>query len=200
MKTIEFKHYHITVIGVVQGVGFRPFVFRVAKNLGLKGSVSNTASGVKIHIEGTKEKIDKFLELLEQKHSPLAKVENINVQELELSGFETFDIISSDSENEKVTSVSPDVTICEVCLNEMRNPLNRRYRYPFINCTDCGPRYTITKTVPYDRPNTSMAKFEMCPACKKEYENPMNRRYHAQPISCWNCGPKLSLLDNNGNF
>jgi len=199
-KRKDYKHCHITVTGVVQGVGFRPFVYRVAKNLGLTGNVSNTAIGVKIHIEGTKEKIDKFIELLEHEPPPLAKVENINAQELELSGFETFDIIPSDSENEKATSVSSDVTICEACLNEMRNPLNRRYRYPFINCTDCGPRYTITKTVPYDRPNTSMAKFEMCPDCKKEYENPMNRRYHAQPISCWNCGPKLTLLDNNGNI
>ncbi|SFO98706.1 carbamoyltransferase HypF [Hydrogenimonas thermophila] len=194
------KHFHITVTGVVQGVGFRPFVYRVAKNLGLKGSVSNTATGVKIHIEGPKERIDKFLESLEQKPPPLAKVENIIAKELELAGFETFEIISSDDKNEKVTSVSPDVTLCEACLNEMRDPSNRRYRYPFINCTDCGPRYTITKTVPYDRPNTSMAKFEMCPDCKKEYEDPMNRRYHAQPISCWNCGPKLSLLNNSGNI
>jgi len=193
------KHFHITVTGVVQGVGFRPFVYRVAKNLGLKGNVNNTASGVKIHIEGEKERVDKFLESLNKEPPPLAKVENIIVEELELAGFETFEIISSDDKNEKVTSVSPDVTLCKACLKEMCDPSNRRYAYPFINCTDCGPRYTITKTVPYDRPNTSMAKFEMCPDCKKEYEDPMNRRYHAQPISCWNCGPRLSLLDNAGN-
>ena len=193
------RHYHITVTGVVQGVGFRPFVYRVAKNFGLKGSVSNTASGVKIYIEGKKDKIDKFIEQLKSNPPPLAKVENITIEELELVGFETFEIVSSDNENEKVTSVSPDVTLCEACLNEMRDPSNRRYRYPFINCTDCGPRYTITKTVPYDRPNTSMAKFEMCADCKRECEDPINRRYHAQPISCWNCGPKLTLLDNTGN-
>jgi hydrogenase maturation protein HypF len=194
------KHFYITVTGVVQGVGFRPFVFRVAKELGLKGSVSNTASGVKIHIEGKKEKIDKFIEYLKSNPPPLAKVESINVEELELARFERFEIISSDSKSEKVTSVSPDVTLCEECLKELRDPANRRYAYPFINCTNCGPRYTITKTVPYDRPNTSMAKFEMCPECKREYEDPMNRRYHAQPISCWNCGPKLTLLDNTGNI
>ena len=164
------KHFYITVTGVVQGVGFRPFVFRVAKELGLKGSVSNTASGVKIHIEGKKEKIDKFIEYLKSNPPPLAKVESINVEELELARFERFEIISSDSKSEKVTSVSPDVTLCEECLKELRDPANRRYAYPFINCTNCGPRYTITKTVPYDRPNTSMAKFEMCPECKRGYE------------------------------
>ena len=194
------KHYYIVVTGVVQGVGFRPFVYRTAHELGLKGSVCNSTLGVEIHLEGDGVAVEKFLEQLKTDAPPLAKVEAIDVQEVDWYGFKDFDIIASDEVHQKVTSVSPDVSICEACLQEMRDPSNRRYRYPFINCTDCGPRYTITKTVPYDRPNTSMATFQMCPTCQQEYEDPMDRRYHAQPISCWKCGPTLSLRDSTGKL
>ena len=194
----EWKHCYIVVTGVVQGVGFRPFIYRTAKKFGLKGHVCNTSSGVKIHVEGLCGAVETFLKHLETDAPPLAKIDSIAVETQPLQGFADFKIIASDDTSEKSTSVSPDVSVCEACLQEMRDPSNRRYRYPFINCTDCGPRYTITTTVPYDRPNTSMARFEMCPACAKEYENPMDRRYHAQPISCFDCGPTLSLLDSAG--
>ncbi|WP_456485438.1 carbamoyltransferase HypF [Hydrogenimonas sp.] len=194
----EWTHRYIVVTGVVQGVGFRPFVYRVAKKFGLKGHVCNTSSGVKIHIEGLRGAVETFLKYLETDAPPLAKIDSIAVEAQPLHGFADFEIVTSDDASEKSTSVSPDVSVCEMCLQEMHDPSNRRYRYPFINCTDCGPRYTITTTVPYDRPNTSMAKFEMCPACAEEYENKMDRRYHAQPISCFDCGPTLSLLDGAG--
>jgi len=185
------KRFHIQVKGVVQGVGFRPFVYNLAKNLNLKGFVTNTSKGVTIEIEG--EKVLDFIEKLEKEPPPLAKIYSIDVKELPLNKYEDFKIIES-IDDAGFTHVSEDVSICEDCLRELFDPADRRYLYPFINCTNCGPRYTITVKVPYDRPNTTMAVFKMCDQCMREYEDPGNRRFHAQPNACSVCGPQLRLF------
>ena len=188
------------VTGIVQGVGFRPTVYRYAIGLGLAGFVRNDADGVMIEVEGAPEKVRSFVERLRKSPPPLARIDTFEVEETGVKGEKGFEIVASRRHGEKSTAVSPDVTVCDACLAEMRDPSDRRYRYPFINCTDCGPRYTITKTVPYDRPNTSMAVFEMCEACRVEYEDPASRRYHAQPIACRACGPTLELRMVNGEW
>ncbi len=178
----------------MQGVGFRPFVYRMATACSLSGYVLNDGEGVTVEIEGPKELLERFIRGLHEELPPLARLDSVKTEEMQCTGERSFKILASDTNAAKKTAVSPDVTVCEACLKEMRDPANRRYRYPFINCTDCGPRYTIMLTVPYDRPNTSMARFAMCPQCRKEYEDPASRRYHAQPISCFDCGPRLRLL------
>ena len=188
------------ITGIVQGVGFRPTVYRYATGLGLAGFVRNDADGVTIEVEGAPEKVRSFVERLRESPPPLARIDTFEVEETGVKGEKGFEIVASRRHGEKSTAVSPDVTVCDACLAEMRDPSDRRYRYPFINCTDCGPRYTITKTVPYDRPNTSMAVFEMCEACRTEYEDPASRRYHAQPIACRACGPTLELRMVNGEW
>ena len=185
------KRLHIQVKGVVQGVGFRPFVYNLAKNLNLKGFVTNTSKGVTIEVEG--EKVSEFIEKLKNEPPPLAKIYSIDTKELPLNNYKDFEIIES-IDDVGFTHVSEDVSICEDCLRELFDPSDRRYLYPFINCTNCGPRYTITLKVPYDRPNTTMAEFKMCPECMKEYKDPSNRRFHAQPNACPICGPKVTLL------
>jgi hydrogenase maturation protein HypF len=159
--------------------------------------VRNESDGVHIRLEGDAGKIEAFLHRLHSELPPLARIDSIRVENAVLMECEGFEIVHSDAAAPKSTAVSPDVTVCDACLAEMRDPADRRYGYPFINCTDCGPRYTITRTVPYDRPNTSMATFEMCGECRREYEDPTSRRYHAQPIACWSCGPGLSLRLKN---
>jgi len=186
--------YRYIINGIVQGVGFRPTVYKIATNLNLKGFVQNLSNGVIIEIEG--ENKDKFLDILLNNLPSLAKIDTIKKEILEEKKFKEFKIIKSKITS-KTTSISPDIAICDECLDEMFDKNNRRYLYPFINCINCGPRYTIIKDIPYDRKNTSMRKFTMCKECKKEYENPLNRRYHAQPISCFNCGPKLSVKSLN---
>ena len=176
--------------GIVQGVGFRPTVYKIAKALDLKGFVLNTGEGVIIEIEG--ENRDKFIDELKKNLPPLAKIDKITFEKLPLQNYLDFEIIHSKNTS-KTTFISPDKSVCEDCIKEMFDENNRRYLYPFINCTNCGPRYTIIENIPYDRKNTSMKKFKMCEKCKKEYTNPLDRRYHAQPISCYECGPKLSL-------
>ncbi len=180
--------YRFVINGIVQGVGFRPTVYKLAKSLNLKGFVLNSSNGVIIEIEG--ENKDKFLDELLNSLPPLAKIEKIDFFELPLKNYKDFEIQYS-IDNIKTTSISPDMSVCDECLKEMRDFKNRRYLYPFINCTNCGPRYTIIENIPYDRVNTSMKKFKMCENCKKEYENPLDRRFHAEPISCYDCGPKL---------
>ncbi len=182
--------YKFLIDGVVQGVGFRPAVFKIAKSLGLKGRVFNSGEGVVVEVEGDKK--DEFINELKNNLPPLAKIENIKLEKLPLKNYSDFEIISS-KYSTKTTFISPDISVCDDCLKEMFDKSNRRYLYPFINCTNCGPRYTIIKSIPYDRKNTSMSKFEMCEECQKEYNNPLDRRYHAQPISCFNCGPTLNL-------
>lgn len=185
------KHLYIHVKGVVQGVGFRPFVYNLANKLNLKGFVTNTSQGVTIEIEG--ENVGQFLDTLRNNPPPLAKIYSIETQELPINNYQTFEIIESIDER-GFTHVSEDVCICYDCLKEVFDPSDRRYLYPFINCTNCGPRYTITKKVPYDRPNTTMAVFKMCQECMKEYKEPSNRRFHAQPNACPKCGPQVRLF------
>ena len=182
--------YKFQIEGIVQGVGFRPTVYKIAKKLDLKGYVLNSGEGVIVEIEG--ENRDKFIDTLKKNLPPLAKIDKIEKEVLPLKNYSEFIIISSKNTS-KTTFISPDKSVCEDCLKEMFDANNRRYLYPFINCTNCGPRYTIIENIPYDRKNTSMKKFKMCEKCEKEYTNPLDRRYHAQPISCYECGPKLSL-------
>jgi len=181
----------IFIKGTVQGVGFRPTVYRVAKSLGLRGYVLNKGSNVEIGIKENKD-VEDFLNSLMKKLPPLAAIEEIEIKDDSISGFEDFKIMNS-SKGEK-TSVTPvDTAICEECVRELFDEDNRRYLYPFINCTSCGARFSVIENVPYDRANTSMHEFEMCEKCLAEYTNPMDRRFHAQTISCPGCGPKYTL-------
>lgn len=184
---------NINVTGIVQGVGFRPFIYTLAKKLSLNGRVRNTSAGVDIYLEGQKLAIDEFLSALKTSPPSLSKIENIVIKPCQLQDVSDFQIIPSEPVPDAFQPISPDVCICNDCLQELFDPNNRRYLYPFINCTNCGPRYTIIKDIPYDRPFTTMAGFAMCPACQKEYENPLDRRFHAQPIACADCGPQTWL-------
>jgi hydrogenase maturation protein HypF len=186
---ISMERLLIKVSGTVQGVGFRPYVYWLAKSLELKGKVTNTSDGVTIDVEG--ENTTAFLERLKPEAPPLAQITNIDISPLPLFGYVDFGIIQS-IDGSSFTLVSPDVSICDDCLEELRNPTDRRHGYPFINCTNCGPRYTITKRVPYDRADTTMVVFEMCTKCLREYNDPSDRRFHAQPNACHDCGPALA--------
>jgi len=181
----------ILVRGIVQGVGFRPFIYNLAESLNLKGTVLNSSEGVIIELEG--ENSHEFLERMKSEAPPLSQIMSVEVEELPYYGFKDFQILESKDEG-KFTLISPDVSICNDCLREMLDKNDRRYLYPFINCTNCGPRYTITKRIPYDRPNTTMSVFKMCPVCDKEYHDPRNRRFHAQPNACPVCGPNVELV------
>jgi hydrogenase maturation protein HypF len=186
----------IKVKGVVQGVGFRPFVHTLASEMGLKGFVSNTSSGVSIEVEG--EGADLFVERLRAEAPPLARIAEVDVESAEPKGYEDFRILGS-TDSGSFTLVSPDTATCPDCMAELLNPSDRRFSYPFINCTNCGPRYTITERVPYDRPNTTMRAFTMCGDCMAEYEDPSDRRFHAVPNACARCGPGVSLLNPDGS-
>lgn len=192
-------HYKYSIEGIVQGVGFRPFVYTLALKHSLKGFVLNDSSGVKISLEGKPNNIDIFEKELYSKLPPLARIDRLEKVACPLKNFNKFIITKSKDTQSKHSLVSADFAMCSECLSEIRDETNRRYNYFFTNCTNCGPRYSIVKTVPYDRPNTSMQPFTMCKECQKEYDNPLDRRYHAQPISCEKCGPTLSLKDMNGN-
>jgi len=184
----------IHVDGVVQGVGFRPFVYGLAKRLGLAGWVINTSAGVDIRVEGPVPSVDAFVRALVDEAPPLARIETLHVEEAPRDGFTTFEIRESEALEGAFVPISADVCVCADCLREIQDPTNRRYHYPFTNCTNCGPRFTIIKDIPYDRPNTTMAIFPMCDDCAREYEDPADRRFHAQPIACPNCGPQLWLV------
>ncbi|CUN50591.1 carbamoyltransferase HypF [Clostridium disporicum] len=186
----------ILVQGIVQGVGFRPFVYKLAVDLNLKGWVNNTSLGVIVDIEGEEEQVLSFIEILKNNTPPLAKVLNITIHSKELIGYENFEIKFSKEEENISKLISPDISICDDCKEEIFDVKNRRYRYPFTNCTNCGPRFSIIKKLPYDRKTTTMEAFKMCPQCKKEYTNPLDRRFHAQPNACPECGPQLCLVDN----
>jgi len=188
----------LEINGLVQGVGFRPFLFRLANLYGLTGEVSNTAGGVLAIVEGSSEKLDEFIHDIEKKKPSLSKVTCIVSKQIQAAGFKTFQIIQSKSSDKSDTLISPDVSICPDCLLEMQTYENRRFEYPFINCTNCGPRFTIIKDIPYDRPKTSMHTFKMCKKCQKEYDDPMDRRFHAQPNACPICGPQVFLTDHRG--
>jgi len=190
--------YQIRVQGIVQGVGFRPYVFRLARECELNGWVLNSSAGVFIEVEGTGGKLQEFARRLVDDPPPLAVIRNCEIKEIEPQGFLEFSIRESEDLEEMVVMVSPDIAICKECQQEVSNPEDRRYGYPFINCTNCGPRFTIIKDLPYDRAKTTMAAFPMCPECQEEYDNPLYRRFHAQPNACPVCGPHTSLLDRLG--
>ncbi len=190
----------IKITGTVQGVGFRPFVYRIANQFDCGGFVNNDMSGVIIDIDIESSKLKSFLNLLMNKAPVLARIEDMVYQISSSLGRDKFFIKKSDVTDTPLVSISPDISVCDKCLEEFSDPENRRYRYFFINCTECGPRYTITKRLPYDRKNTSMDKFDMCFWCEREYYEPINRRYHAQPISCFDCGPTVILRDEEGNI
>jgi len=188
----------LTITGVVQGVGFRPFVYQLADHYHLNGYIVNTPAGVTAEIEGEESVIEAFMGSLQRELPPLARLDTLSSELADYVGYTEFQILHSELQSGKTALVSPDSAVCEKCLQEMRDPANRRYRYPFINCTDCGPRYSIIETLPYDRPNTSMHAFSMCQTCHNEYSDPFDRRFHAQPISCPDCGPTLRSLDGAG--
>ncbi|MFC2041427.1 carbamoyltransferase HypF [Chloroflexota bacterium] len=192
---------HISVRGVVQGVGFRPFVYQLATKYNLKGWVSNTSEDVKIEVEGEAEAIKQFLLALREQAPPRASIESITTHRPQVNRvkFKEFKIRHSIAEEGKYQLISPDIATCQDCLKEIFSPSDRRYRYPFTNCTNCGPRFTIIEDIPYDRPRTTMQHFQMCPECQREYDDPLNRRFHAQPNACHECGPALELLDANGS-
>ncbi len=189
----------IEVSGIVQGVGFRPYVYRLATERHLSGNISNTSSGVTIEIQGPAPAVEDFVARLPREAPPLARITDVSVLELPCSAEREFRIVASRRGEAVQTLISPDVAICDDCLRELFDRRDRRYHYPFINCTNCGPRFTIVRDIPYDRPHTSMSVFPMCPACRAEYEDPLNRRFHAQPNACWDCGPQVELWDRRGH-
>jgi hydrogenase maturation protein HypF len=188
----------VRVEGIVQGVGFRPFVHALAGRLGLAGLVGNDAGGVFVEVEGAAEAVGRFLEALAAEAPPLAVIERVTATPLSPTGRRGFEIAPSQAGGERQALVSPDTATCADCLRELADPADRRFRYPFINCTNCGPRFTIVRDVPYDRPSTTMAGFAMCADCAREYADPADRRFHAQPVCCPACGPALRLLDGAG--
>ncbi|MBI1812028.1 MAG: carbamoyltransferase HypF, partial [Nitrospirae bacterium] len=187
----------INIKGVVQGVGFRPFVYNLAKSLNLKGTVTNTSDGVAIDIEG--EDITSFIGRLPKEAPPLSEINKIDISPMPFYGHKDFEIVKS-RDSGSFTLISSDVSICDDCLKEMLDKNNRRYLYPFINCINCGPRYTITNAVPYDRHNTTMSVFKMCDECESEYNNTSDRRFHAQPNACSKCGPHLEFKIQDSKF
>jgi hydrogenase maturation protein HypF len=186
------------ITGIVQGVGFRPFLYNLASSLDLAGYVVNTARGVDLEVEGSEEAIKDFFKAISTAPPPLSYIKDVTwcfVSPTNATGFEIGESLPGE---ERAALISPDVCVCEECLAEMEDPSDRRYGYPFINCTNCGPRYTIIEDIPYDRCSTTMKTFHMCPQCLAEYHDPTNRRFHAQPNACPSCGPKVSLLDRKG--
>ncbi len=188
---------NIIIKGIVQGVGFRPFIHKLVKNYNLSGWVLNSNQGVEIDIEGKTEELNNFIGDIKKKLPPLARIEKIEVNQLPLIGYKGFNIKKSIvKEEDGFVLVSPDISICKDCLQELFDPHNQRFRYPFINCTNCGPRFTIIKDIPYDRGKTTMNNFKMCSLCQSEYDDIEDRRYHAQPNACADCGPQVSLYQN----
>lgn len=194
----QIERMQITVNGAVQGVGFRPFIYRTALNLDLRGYVNNTPQGVFIEVEGARTELDQFLQTMQENKPAAAWIQQIDASYASAVGYSDFEIRHSAANGSKTALVLPDLAICPDCLRDILDTANRRYHYPFTNCTNCGPRYTIIEALPYDRPNTSMKHFAMCPDCRAEYENPLDRRFHAQPNACPTCGPHLELWTSDG--
>src|SRR5690349_4322396 len=188
----------VRVEGIVQGVGFRPFVYSLATGLGLGGLVGNDVDGVFAEVEGPPTAVREFLLSLERDAPPLARIERITTTDMAPAGTTSFLIVASGPDGRRRTLVAADTATCADCLREMADPADRRFRYPFINCTNCGPRFTIVRDVPYDRPLTTMAGFAMCARCEAEYHDPADRRFHAQPTCCPACGPGLWLAGADG--
>lgn len=192
------KRLRVEIHGAVQGVGFRPFVYRLATELALNGWVINDSRGVFIEVEGDDATLARFLDRLPTEKPPRSIIHSLDSTWLAPVGLTQFEIRHSDNAGAKTVLVLPDIATCAECLNEVLDPTNRRYRYPFTNCTNCGPRFTIIEALPYDRPNTTMRQFTMCADCQREYENPRDRRFHAQPNACPTCGPQLALWSARG--
>ena len=197
MTALTLLTQHIRVTGIVQGVGFRPFVWRLAQQLGLTGWVRNDAQGVEILAQGGQSALSEMLVRLRTDAPPLARVDSVQAQDLAAEPFAAFSIIASQS-GQAATAIGPDVAVCDECLAELFDPSSRRHRHAFITCTHCGPRFTVTRALPYDRPQTSMAAFPLCPACSSEYTAPADRRFHAETTCCPQCGPRLNLSDAQG--
>ena len=189
----------VLVCGVVQGVGFRPFVYRLAWEEGLAGFIGNDTDGVTIEVEGPEERVEAFLDRLRAEAPPLARIDSIVARDVTALGEVGFRIVASEVLGPVSTGIPADAATCRDCLRELLDPEDRRYGYPFLNCTNCGPRFTITRRIPYDRPQTSMARFKMCAACQAEYDDPLSRRFHAQPNACWDCGPRVWLVGADGS-
>ncbi|GIM28092.1 carbamoyltransferase [Clostridium polyendosporum] len=192
------KRVFLKIRGIVQGVGFRPFVYNLAILYNLKGWVNNNSEGVDIDIEGNEDRLNEFISELKYNTPPLAKIENIIIEELELNNYVDFEIRESEKKEKKITLISPDMATCKECIRDISDPLNKRYRYAFTNCTNCGPRFSIIKSIPYDREKTTMKEFTMCGDCKREYIDLTNRRFHAQPNACSDCGPNIWIEDSDG--
>jgi hydrogenase maturation protein HypF len=192
--TPEFTRISFTITGIVQGVGFRPFVYRIATTHQLDGTVRNESGCVIVEVEGRRSQIEDFIRDLLTKSPPLSCIHRITSYAIPVAGVSGFRIVESTADAGDVTLLCPDVAICEECLQEMNDPHDRRYRYPFINCTNCGPRFSIVEEMPYDRGRTTMNKFELCDECRKEYHDPSNRRFHAEPVACAKCGPQLAFV------
>jgi len=188
---VNLQNWRFHITGIVQGVGFRPTVYLLAQDHHLTGWVINTTQGVEIEIHGSEQDCAAFTQRLRDKPPALSKVDSFVFFPAPLQVFEEFTIRESENRPEDFLPVSPDLAICPDCKAELFNPDDRRYRYPFINCTHCGPRFSIVRDIPYDRANTSMASFPLCPDCAAEYHNPANRRFHAQPVACPVCGPQI---------
>jgi hydrogenase maturation protein HypF len=198
LESGRLERRHLRVTGVVQGVGFRPFVYGLARRLGIAGLVGNDSHGVFIELEGQADALDAFHAELIHQPPPLAHIVKVDTETVDARGDTDFIIVESEAQAGAHTLVSPDLAVCDDCLRELFDPADRRYRYPFINCTNCGPRFTIITDIPYDRPLTTMAAFPLCPDCEREYRDPLDRRFHAQPIACPVCGPRLQHVVREG--
>lgn len=194
----DYSRVRVKLRGAVQGVGFRPFIYRLATGLGLAGFVGNSSQGVLIEVEGSRSQLDGFLAAIEREKPPRAFIQGLESSFLDPVGFSGFEIRASDETGAKTALVIPDIAVCPECIEEVFDPGDRRHLYPFTNCTNCGPRFTIIEALPYDRPNTTMRAFQMCERCQAEYEDPLDRRFHAQPNACPVCGPHLELWGTDG--
>ncbi|NQT62396.1 MAG: carbamoyltransferase HypF [Candidatus Marinimicrobia bacterium] len=194
----NYKRRRLTINGIVQGVGFRPFIYSLARGIGLVGSVYNTSDGVKVELQGSSPQLEQFESRLRPEAPPLSTIISVEIEEIPAMDESDFTIVASYDNASVSTLISPDVALCDDCKAELFDDKNRRYRYPFINCTNCGPRYTIIENIPYDRPFTSMKHFPLCKACHTEYQDPGDRRFHAQPNACPECGPQVWLTDQKG--
>ncbi len=198
MRGVNLQRQKIIIEGIVQGVGFRPFVYQLAERFGLTGSVCNDSRGVTIEVEGKAGVLHQFVAAVRSEKPPLSVIQSLDTQEISVQGSIGFKILQSSVDETRRAQIAPDTFVCDDCLKELFDPDDRRYHYPFINCTNCGPRYTIVTGIPYDRPLTTMADFPLCDNCQAEYDDPISRRFHAQPNACPVCGPQLQLLASNG--